>query len=354
MFFSELVDAVRYSQNWAQAVENDQGIRQRILKQSSELDKLVTQVSASLSGLALEPEDSATLSKSVNEFVSAAVAQARKRVESRSKAALEVSSSELNSEKLKMVKHLEAYLSVGPLPVIEEEISIELADGSYAASGRYRCPEEVEYEFLLDTSSSSIFRSQFTLAEFRKGAKIPVRLGKAWLKKEPVPDYEKLEAYSLSKAQGSKNHMTARFARSDTGATIDVVFSKSNGDSFVTVEYAEGGVKTPVTEEPALNKHLDADFLKESMERMLQAVFELNDHKLRLDRLEYAGVDVLATMNCFGFMQQVVKVIKQTRDLLDAMRLLDPKAALDRLKLLGDRGTTIAFELGLGARLARK
>jgi hypothetical protein len=350
MFFTELVDAVRYSENWAESLENQTKARKGIESQVEALDELVSRVSGSFDGLGLEQEYGTNLSKIINEFVVAAVNQTRQRLDSRLKAALEESSSELSSEKLKAIKSLEAYLSVTPLPVLEEEVSLELSEGSYAASARYRCPEEIEYEFLLNTANSPLFRSQFNLAAFKKGARIPVRLAKTWLKKEPVPDYEKLEGYTLSKAQASKNHMTATFARDETGAAITVVYSKSNEESFVTVEYSDASGKMDITGEPALNKHLDIVFLRESMSRLVESVSELDREKLRLVRLEYDGVDVLATMKCLGFMQQVTKAIAKSRELLDAMRQLDPKTSMDRLKLLDERGIAIAGALGLGAR----
>ncbi len=350
MFFTELVDAVRYSENWAESLENQSKARKSIESQVEALDKLVSRVSGSFDGLGLEQEYGTNLSKIINEFVLAAVNQTRQKLASRLKTALEESSGELNSEKLKTIKSLEAYLSVTPLPVLEEEVSLELSEGSYAASVLYKCPEEIEYEFMLNTANSSLFRSQFNLAAFKKGARIPVRLAKTWLKKEPVPDYEKLEGYTLSKAQASRNHMAATFAKDETGSAITVVYSKSNEESFVTVEYSDSSGKMDVTGEPALNKHLDIAFLRESMNRLIEAVSELDRDKLRLVRLEYGGVDVLATMKCLGFMQQVTKVITQSPGLLDAMRQLDPKDSMDRLKLLDGSGIDIAGALGLGAR----
>ncbi len=354
MFFTELVDAVRYSENWAESQANQEKARQNVQRQIGELDRLVSETSSSLKQLGLDPEYSLNLSKVINEFVGAAVGQTRQKLEARLKTALEETSAELNSEKVKTTKSLESYLSVSPLPILEEEVSLELTEGSYAASARFKCTQDIEYEFLLNTSNSPLLRSQFSLAAFRKTAKIPVRLGKAWLKKEPVPDFEKLEGYKLSRALASKNHLTAKLVREETGATFDIVYSKSEGESFVTVDYSDSTGKTEVTGEPALNKHLDAAFLKDSMNKLLAAIMELDGDKLRLARLEYEAVDVLATLDCFGFMRQVVKAISESRDLMAPMRELDPKAALDRLKLLGDKGSAIGVSLGLVVRTAKR
>lgn len=347
MFFTELVNAVRYSENWAESVEKEKAARQNAEKQFHELDELVARISASFDGSELDKEYLASLLKTVPEFVSAASKQVREKLEIKLKEILEKFSAESNSEKLKAVKSLESYLSVTPLPVLDEEVSLELTDGSYAAYARYSCPEEIEYEFLLNTASSSLLRSQFSLAHFKKGAKMPVRLAKTWIKKQPVPDYEKLADYYLSKALASRNHITAKFMNDETEATIGIVYSRSNNESFITVEYSDAHGKVDVTGEPALNNHLDIAFLKESMGKLLHEVSGLDSDKLKLTKLEYSGIDVLGTMDCYGFMQRVAKVMVQSPEIMAAIRKLDGASAAERLKLLGKQRSVIAESFGL-------
>src|SRR5208282_4400181 len=180
--------------------------------------------------------------------------------------------------------------------------------------------------------------------------KLPVRLGKAWLRKEAVPDFEKLDAYALSTARASKNHLVSKFVNPDTGSSVGIVFSRSGRDSFVTAEYTDGKGKVDVTGEPALSKHLDLAYLKSVMNQLLDAISHLKEEKLKLDSLEAQGKDILASLDCLGFMQQATSVIVQSNEAIEDIRKHDPKVSRDRLKLIGPSGTAIFEELGIPLR----
>ena len=337
LLFTELVDAVRYSQNWERSVKEQNETRARAEKQLEELEELAARISAAFEGLHLDAEDSESLSRKINEFAALAIQQTEDRVKAKLKAALEDSSSESKSEESKAKKSLESYLAASPLPVIDEEISLELSDGSYSATAEYKCAGEIEYEFLLNTASSPLFRGELTFSGVQKGVKLPVRLGKTWLRKEPVPDFEKLDVYALSKARASKNHLTATFVNHETNSRVNLVFSRSGSDSFVTIEYSDDKGKVDVTGEAALSKHLDLRSMKRAAGRLLDAIMDLRKEKLQLSKLESGGEDVLATLDCLGFMQRVVVVLAQSKESMDAIRKIDPKMAMERLKLLGPR-----------------
>lgn len=350
LLFSELIDAVRYSQNWERTVKERDEARTKAKKQMEELDILSARISKSFDGLMLDPDTSSGLSAKVGEFVGLAIQQVKDRIKAKLKSTVEESESDAKSDELKAKRSLESYLAATPLPVIDEEISLELSDGSYAAGARYVCPGDIEYEFMLNTAASPQFRSEFTFAAIRKGVRIPVRLGRTWLKKEPVPDYEKMDGYSLAKAKASKNHLEATFVSHDTGANVELVFSRSGTEGFVTVEYSAGSDKVEVTAEAGLSKYLDLPTMKVAAGKLLNAINDLSKSKLQLSRLECAGEDVLATLDCLGFMERAVVVLVQSKDYLEALKRVNPKLAIERLKLLGPAGSKIMEDLGLAAR----
>jgi len=261
--------------------------------------------------------------------------------------------SESRSEELKAKRSLESYLAATPLPVTDEEISLELSDSSYSAKAEYTCPGDIEYEFLLNTASSPHFRGEFTFAGVRKGVKLPVRLGKTWLRREPVPDFEKLDDYALTRARASKNHLEAAFVNHETGSSVDLVFSRSGNDSFATIEYSDEKGRVDVTGEAALSKHLDLQLMKGATGRLLDAILDLRKDKLQLNKLESDGEDVLATLDCLGFMERAVFVLAQSKESMKAMSAVDPKMAIERLKLLGPGGTRMMETLGLVKRGGR-
>ena len=105
-----------------------------------------------------------------------------------------------------------------------------------------------------------------------------------------------------------------------------------------------------MTGEPALNKHFDLASAKATMNQLLDAISRLKNEKVKLNRLEAQGKDVLASLDFLGFMQQVSAVIAQSSEPLNEMRKLDPKMAAERLKLLGPAGSAIMDTLGISVR----
>ncbi len=345
-----MADAVRYSQNWERSIKEQDEARTTAKRQLDELDELGKRIAKAFDDLSLDAEESHGLSRKINEFASLAIQQTKDRVKANLKAALEDSMSESKSEELKAKRSLESYLAATPLPVIDEEVSLELSDGSYSAKAEYKCPAEREYEFLINTAGSPHFRGEFTFASFRKGIRLPVRLGKTWLRKEPVPDFEKLEDYALYRAKASKNHLEATFVNHGTGGKVSLVFSRSGKDSFVTIEYSDDKGKVDVTGEAALSKHLDLSSIKGATGQLLDAIMDMRKDKLQLSKLETGGEDILATLDCLGFMERAVLILAQSKESMEAMQGVNPKLAMERLKLLGPGGTKIIETLGLSKR----
>lgn len=347
LLFTELADAVRYSQNWGRSIKEQNEARTRAAEQLVELDALTSRISKAFDDLHLDVEDSESLSRKINEFTALAIHQAKDQVKAKLKATLEDSESESRSEELKAKRSLESYLAATPLPVTDEVICLELSDGSYSAEVEYRCRGEIEYEFLINTANSQHFRSEFTFSSVRKGVKVPVRLGKSWLRQEPVPDFEKLDEYALSNARASKNHLEATFVNHETNGVVNLVFSRSGSDAFLTIKYSDDKDRVDVTGEAALSKHLDLGLMKGVAGRLLDDVLDLSKDKLQLTRLESVGEDILATLNCLGFMQRVAVVLVQSKESMEEMSKVDSKMAIERLKQLGPGGTKIIEILGL-------
>lgn len=350
LLFTELAEAVRYSQNWGRSIKEQTEARTRAAEQVQELEGLARRISKTFDDLRLDVEDSENLSRKIEEFASLAIQQTKDRVEAKLEATLDELESESRSEELKAKRSLESYLASTPLPVTDEEVFLELADGSYSAKVEYTCAGEIEYEFMLNTARSQNFRGEFMFTGVQKGVKLPVRLGKTWLRKEPVPDFEKLDDYALSRAKASKNHLEATFVNHGTSSTVELVFSRSGNESFVTIEYSDLRGKVDVTGEAALSKHLDLQAMKGATGRLLDAIIELRKDKLQLSKLESSGKDVLATLDCLGFMERAVFVLAQSKESMQAMSAVDPKMAIERLKLLGPGGTRMMEALGLVKR----
>ena len=170
LFFSDFVEAVRYSQNWAQSIREQKDYAARADTQLGELDELATRISANFDGLQLDREYVEALSKVINEFAGAAIRQQREKLSAKLRTWIEESSAASEAERLKAVRSLESYLAVTPLPVLDEEVVLELSESSYTARVEFKCSGGIEYEFLLNTANSELFRSEFALSDAPQGA----------------------------------------------------------------------------------------------------------------------------------------------------------------------------------------
>jgi hypothetical protein len=347
LLFTELADAVRYSQNWGRSVKEQNEARTKANEQAEALDGLAMRIAQTFEAVRLDADDSDDLSRKINEFASLAIQQTKEHVKAKLEATLKDMVAESRSEEMKAKRSLESYLAATPLPVTDEEISLELSEGSYSARAQYTCPGDIEYEFLLNTPRSPYFRSEFKFSGVRKGLRLPVRLGKTWLRKDPVPDFEKLDDYALTNARASKSHLDATFVNKETNSTVGIIFSRSGNDSFMTIEYSDDKGKVDVTGEVALSKHLDLLLMKGATGRLLDAIMDLRKDKLQLSKLECASEDILESLDCLGFMQRVVVVVAQSKESMKAVSAVDPKMAIEKLKLLGPGGTKMIETLGL-------
>lgn len=343
----DLIDSVRFAQNVKDAEAKTKSSQERLERQMEELEVLKTSIFDSLSDVKWLDETYKTeLSKNITSFVNAAVDQVRVRLKARLKQDQDDYKNATESERVKAVKSLEAFLASSPLPIVDSVIALKHDEGSYAARARYKTEGGIQYEFSLNSAQSKLFQNDFSLGMLGKEIKLPVRLNKTWLKKEPTAGFERFDQYVLDKAEASGNHIVASFLSRESESTVDVVFSKSEQDSFVTVEYHDAKGRVDVTGEPSLSKYLDMQTLKSSMAQLLAAIGELERSKLALTRLKVGEEDILESLDCYGFMLKVIDVLKPEFESWKGAPV-DNALLKERLRLLGEKARPVVRALGL-------
>jgi hypothetical protein len=361
---TSLVDAVRYSEHATEidqkALDADANGKVSILK----LDELVRETGKSLRKFVngMDREYSLDLSKQIGGFVSTTAEQAKSQVGQAVDRKIADLRTLAESERTKAKNSLEAFVAASPMPLFDKVISLSLAEGGYEARAKYNCEGSIEYEFWLEAKNNKLFRQPFTFASVRKELRIPVRLSKGWMKKDPVPAVERLDKYVLTSAEVSPGTFLAIFTSPETGATVKTVYSKRNEDAFVTLEYADKTGKVDVTSDSTLHQHLDTVGLKAALEELLAGLNELEKHKLRLTKLVNGDEDVLAQTGYSDFMMKVLNIVSpRVKDILvlDATgtpqdpagpRLgpdLDLNMIKERLRLLGGKARPAAELLGI-------
>ncbi len=271
-----------------------------------------------------------------------------------------VKEAEIEAYKAKSVRSLETFLSRDPIDSIETEINAKYIEGGYEARYRSVCQKEVEYEFILNASEVEFLKNRLEGGTLVKGLKLPVRYAKAWVSKDPVLDYEKLDEYYMSQASISDNQLFVTFVNEETGSEFKFHSSVSDGATFLEVDYKDSLQAVSLTTQPALNSNLNRDALNEMMNHIRTALWYLKDHKLRLVKISLRSVDVISNLKISDLFYTILEILspKISTELAkvisesgtnneDEDKTMNRDYISSRLALLGERAQTVCALLGI-------
>jgi hypothetical protein len=351
--FSSLVDAMRFAQRFGQVSGKVIEIEQLGRKRSEALDKLSLGIADLISSSkeVLGEENTVDLSKQIVSFSSLAIEQAKKKVAEQSANEHKELLEEEESERTKTNKSIEAFLATSPFNIHDKVITVRLTEGAYDAKCLYRCEEDIQYEFALDSKRSFDFKKEFRLSEFKGELKIPVNLGKSWIKKQPVAGYERLDNYVLSSVEASEGNLIATFVHPQRETTIRIVYSKGGSRSSLEIEYTEMNHKVSITSEPSLNKFLDSDAISAELEQLWISLHDLENYKSGLAKVIQHDQNLVQSNAYPEFFASSWKVMAPKVSTMINRGDPDFDEAFVRQKIgsLGENGMTILSIIGLSA-----
>ena len=285
--FSSLIDAMKDAQRMheveAKMRETEDSNKAR-LAALLKLQEDITGVVMSLQD-SLGKDVAADLEKHVSSLSLVAIDLSRKKLEDRYSTTLKDNQIAYDIEKTKTFKSMEAFLATMPFPLLDKAISLRSVSGAYAANVRYDCANNIQYEFSLDCKRSGVLNKNYVLTSPEGEIKVPVAMGKSFLKKEPAPDYEALEHYVLSVSEATEPHLASTYAYADKSSSITIINSKRDAHVSMTVEYVTTGARTSITSEPALNKFLNSEQIEKASEALWRSILELENFKMDLVKL---------------------------------------------------------------------
>ncbi|MDA4127293.1 MAG: hypothetical protein OK452_08870 [Thaumarchaeota archaeon] len=287
--FSSLIDAMRDAQRMHEREDKIREIEETHKRQLAALEKLREEIT----GVVLSHKDilgkelAGDLENQVSSLSLVAIDLTRKKIEEKYSTMLKDKDNQiaLESERTKTFKSIEAFLANLPFSLLDKAINLKLLNGAYAANARYNCENNIQFEFSLDCRRSTVLNKGFTLTSPDGEIKVPISLGKSWLKKEPAPDYEGLDHYVLSAAEVTEPHLAATYVYPEKSSTISIISSKRDSHASLTVEYVLSGSRTNITSEPALNKFLNSELIDKSSEALRRSILELENYKIDLVKL---------------------------------------------------------------------
>jgi hypothetical protein len=289
--FSSLIDAMRDAQRMHGIEDKIRQIEETNKRRLAALENLQKEITGDVTSLqgTLGEELVGDLEKQISSLSLVAINLTRKKIEERYSAELKGEQLALESERTKTLKGLEAFLAAMPFPLLDKSINLRLLSGAYAANARYNCANNIQFEFSLDCKKSTVLNKEFTLTSPEGEIKVPISLGKSWLKKEPAPDYEGLSRYVLSEAEVTEPHFASKYIYPEKSSTITIINSKRGSHASLTVEYSSSDTKVNITSEPTLNKFLNSEQIDKSSEELMRSIQELEDYKINLVKVVSDG-----------------------------------------------------------------
>jgi hypothetical protein len=294
--FSNLIDAMRDAQRMQEREDKIREIEETNKRQLAGLEKLQQEIAGVVLSHAdtLGKELAGDLEKQVSSLSLVAIGLTRKKIEEKHSTMVKDKDDQLalESERTKSFKSMEAFLANLPFALLDKAINLKLLNGAYTANARYNCENNIQFEFSLDCRRSTVLNKKFTLTSPEGEIKVPISLGKSWLKREPAPDYEGLDHYVLSAAEVTEPHLATTYVYPEKSSTISIISSKRDSHASLTVEYVLSGTRTNITSEPALNKFLNSEQIDKSSEALRQSILELEKYKINLVKLVSDGKPV--------------------------------------------------------------
>lgn len=305
-----LLDAVGYERK-AKAKELEaQTVEERTRRIIKSLDELGEKIS-SLGTLTEENPALKDAHSKIVKFAASVIEQSKEEVSEAKEKERQSLLEESASLRTRALKGLEAFLATDPIPVISRVVKLKLREGSYEATGEYSCIEKLEYEFQFDTSKNELFSSELALSRVAKDLRLPIRVGRSWIKREPVLLYEKLGDYVLGSLEVTGTNTMATFTHPEKNSEVAVVHTFTEGHVSVDVRFSDDSGVTDLMANPVISKNIDKDALRTVLEGLRDACFDIDRQKTRLLGLRVAGVDLLTELRVFDFLLLVCRIISK-------------------------------------------
>lgn len=273
---------------------------------------------------------------------------------------LQAKQEELDSYRAKSVRAIETFLSRDPIDPIESEITVRYVEGGYEARYKCICPKELEYEFMLNSSEIEFLKSRLEGSDLEKGLKLPVRVGKTWVSKEPAIDFERFDTYYMTSATLSESNLFATFTDDETGSEFKFHSSVSEDTAFLEIDYKDSIQAVSLTSQPALNSNLNRESANAMMNQLRNAFKSLRDHKLRLSKLVLRDTDAISNLRAGDVFLTVLEILSPRlkeeasqvltsdgQNVPEGEKPVTRDFVINRLELLGERAKTVSALLGI-------
>lgn len=357
--FFDLFDCLIYANRAEDCRKDLESMKAGYTDRKKRVDELQSQLISLLTAYSQEEKSAffQGIKETLMNFISSSLEDFKNKITPGNSDQINAKQEEMNAYMSKSLRSAEIFLSRNYLPVTDSGISLKFVSGANDCRYRATSPKELEYEFLLDNSEIEFMKTRIFPSSFQKGIRVPVRLGKSWMSKDPVPDFEKLDEYYISSANLSSGDLFIRLSHEEAGSEIMIHQTNTDSNTFLEVEYQDAMGKISVTSEPALNSNLEREGILVICRQIRNTLKLLEDKKLRLTALSVRGSNLLETRNFEPLIIAVFEIlgpfIKNTiTEILSGAKIgegdftLTRDVIVDRLKLVPGVSSAVSSLIG--------
>ncbi len=345
---SELFDAVLHGEKVNENSKKLDELEEELKRKIDGLHTLITNIGTLadeyVEGTA-DPEGRGFV-ESVQRFVSAAAQQEEGRLKQKFNDEKRLVEAMTNSEAEMARIGIESFLMHNPLKIIEEHVLLSMVEDSYLVKGRYKCTGGIEYEYVLDSKANSILSRPLTPASLGLKIRLPIKIGKSWMKQSSAPQMVKIDKFMLKEADVTRKTLFYVLTNPEDKDEVRVVYTKNERTSLVGVGFKDLSGLVDVSGDPALNKHLDAEAFKDLSEMILNTLLQLTNHKLKLTKLVVDDTNVLEKHLYFEFLLRVLSILPVKAETIYNLAVraelkYEAKNLLDKIHGFGEKASSL-------------
>jgi len=341
---SELFDAVLHGEKVNENSKKSDELEEELKRRLDDLRELITNVVGLIDEYVESSADPECrgFAESVGRFVSAAAQQEEGRLKQKFNDEKRLIEAMTNSEAEMARIGIESFLMHNPLKINEGHVLLSMVEDSYLVKGKYKCAGGIEYEYILDSKASSILSRPLTPASLGLKIRLPIRIGKSWMKQSTSPQMVKIDKYMLKEADATHKSLFYVLTNPDDADEVRVVYTKNERASLVAVGFKDLSGLVDVSGDPTLSKHLNAEAFKDLSEMILNTLLQLTNHKLKLTKLTVDDANVLEKHMYYEFLLRVLNLLPVKTDTIYSLALqaglkYEAKNLLEKIHGFGEK-----------------
>ncbi len=281
--FTYLVDSVSYINDIKSKKIQINSLNEKLGEEKSDIELLKSRIAELTNNYSKEYRDFLPYREQIDNYMATSIDQFFSLMSNETVSLITDITKKIENDIKYAIENMKSFLINNPLKILNKSIKISNDSNSLLSIASYRCVLNVEYEFLLENKDLTFAQNPYFLT-LTPGIKIPTKFSD-----NGEILYEKLDMYSLYKAELSDGSMIAEF-RDDNKS---FKFEYSIDDSIKSVYYSDISGVLDLMSDKNLIGNIDKNLITNVMKKLYGIFIDLENNKIQLLSLRLDGNDLI-------------------------------------------------------------